>query len=448
MIRREPFGGIVFHEPTHKVYVLDQVSFMLLELFFIHKENLAAIQKTLKDEFGQSCSHEEILNFAKEASKNLGFSLLSQRGRTDNDIWEENWKGEYFSAPVSNFWSFTNLCNLNCTHCAWSSSKPLPDELSVEQCLRLLDQQHQMGVCEISFSGGEPLTKKKQLLQMGRYAKDLGFHLGLATNATLVNNETADELMDAGFDEVQVSVEGLEAHDNIRGRGVWDKTIEGIRILKRKNFDVTFAVAINKTNLNEIDPIFEMAIREGIKNVRFVRFVPIGRGKRNMDLFEFSVQEEIKLADLLWRKRWELSQKITVTFNKHYVSIGVIKNPLMGSIPETFGWNWDCPSGRSRICIMPQGKVAPCPLIGSLGLSGGDIRESSLKDIWEKSDFFRYVRSDKQQHNQSCAECGLWSKCSGGCKASSYAHYEDLMAIDPLCLREIGDIAQESGYGT
>ncbi|MFH1385604.1 MAG: radical SAM protein [Patescibacteria group bacterium] len=427
---------------------MDRISFRLLELFFINNESSRAIQKKLRNEFGKFRSLKEILDFAKKVAKNLRSSLHHQRGRTDDDIWQEEWKGEYFSAPISNFWTFTNLCNLNCTHCAWDSSRPLSDELDTEACLRLIDQQYQIGVCELSFSGGEPLAKKKQLLQMGNYATKLGFHLGLATNATLVNDEVADELMGAGFSEVQVSVEGIEAHDSIRGRGVWDRTITGIRVLKHKRFDVTFAVTVNKTNFNELDSIFEMAIREGVKNVRFVRFVPIGRGKRNMSLFEFSVQDEVKLANILWQKRWELFPKITVTFNKHYVSIGATKSPQMGSIPESFGWNWDCPSGRSRICIMPQGKVAPCPLIGSLGLSGGDIREKSLKDIWEGSEFFQHIRSGKQRHNQSCAGCNFWSKCSGGCKASSYAHYGDLMAIDPLCFYEIGDLVQGGGHVT
>jgi len=437
MIRREAFGGLVFHEPTHKVYTLNRPAFRLVELACIQGQEMATIQRSLKNELNYESGIREMEQFLKDSQLKLGTALDLQVGTKENTIWEKKWSGQYFSAPINNFWTFTNLCNLHCTHCAWDSARPLPDELTLKQCLQLIDQMQSMGVCELSFSGGEPLTKKKQLLSMAAYATARKFHLGLATNATLINQTVADELGQAGFSEIQVSFEGLEAHENIRGRGVWSKTIEGVRLLVRNGFDITFAVAINKTNFGELDNIFATAIKEGVKNIRFVRFIPIGRGQRNMNLFEFSVEEEIRLAKILWQKRWELHDQLIITFNKHYVSIGVQDKPELGCIPETFGWNWDCPSGRSRLCIMPQGKVAPCPLIGSLGLNGGDIREQSLADIWGHSEFFHQIRTDKRQHNKQCASCSLWAKCSGGCKAASMAHFGKLMEIDPLCLQEI-----------
>lgn len=434
MIRREAFGGIIFDEPTHQVHTLDKISYRLVELFFIQALPFDTIRGYLRNEFGENRSTDEMEEFIAELKERFVPSVFFQRGRTDNEIWRQPWVGSHFSAPISNFWTFTNLCNLRCTHCAWNSATPLPGELDTGQCKQVIDQLYELGVAELSFSGGEPLAKKQQLLEMASYATSRQFHLGLATNATLVDNTTADELAHAGFDEVQVSVEGLEAHESIRGRGVWKRTVDGIRVLRVKGFDVTFAVAINKTNFGELDNIFTTAKREGVKNVRFVRFIPIGRGKRNMEAFEFSVEDEAKLASILWRKRWELFPETVVTFNKHYVSIGAIQNPGLGAIPETFGWNWDCPSGRSRICIMPQGKVAPCPLVGSLGLDGGDLTQNSLEEIWENSEFFRFIRSDKRRHSHECGACVLWDKCAGGCKASSFAHSGNLMAPDPLCL--------------
>lgn len=430
MIRRESFGGIVFHEPTHKTYTLDVRSFKLIEMFFIQGKSVSEIH----NEFEREDSIQMIERFIKQSENRLGDSIKKQRGHTDDAIWQKEWNKKNFSAPISNFWTFTNLCNLRCTHCAWDSAKSLPDELGEEECKCLIKELFDMGVCELSFSGGEPLTKKKQLLEMATYSTKLGFHLGMATNAILIDSVVADELLHVGINEVQVSFEGLEAHENIRGRGVWERTINSVKIMKQKGFDITFAVAINKTNLHELDNIFATAKKAGVKNVRFVRFIPIGRGKRNMEQFEFSVKEERMLADTLWQKRWEFFPETIVTFNKHYASIGAISHPKLGNIPDTFSWNWDCPSGRSRICIMPQGKVAPCPLIGSLGLDGGSVKETSLQEIWDYSEFFRFVRTRKLEHNKSCQSCNLWNKCSGGCKAASYAYFEEMMAPDPLCL--------------
>lgn len=446
MIRRENFGGIAFHEPTHKIYTLDKPSFRLIELFFISAMEIQKIQNSLKNEFDINFTVQQIEEFVEKTQKLLGKSLSQQRGIIADAIWNKEWSRQYFSAPISNFWSFTNLCNLHCTHCAWNSSRPLPGELNTLQCKKLIDEMLEMGVCELSFSGGEPLTKKVQLLEMASYAKKLCFHLGLATNATLINDTVAEELLNSGFDEMQVSFEGLESHEVIRGKGIWDKTIAGIRVLKKYGVEITFSTTINKTNLNELETIFEVAKKEEVKNIRFVRFIPIGRGKTNIGQFELSADEEIKLAETLWQKRWELFPETILTFNKHYVSIGLLKDPKPLKETKMFAWNWDCPSGRSRICIMPEGKVAPCPLIGSLGLYGGDVTKESLKEIWENSDFFNLIRTDKRQHDSKCQTCNLWTSCSGGCKAASYAQQGKLMAEDPLCLDKLIS-AKEVNHG-
>ena len=96
-----------------------------------------------------------------------------------------------------------------------------------------MDNLVEMGVFEISFSGGKPLVLKKKLLNLGKQANRLGFHLNLATNATLITEETVDDLLNAGFHEIQVSVEGLEAHD------------------RKASVEITFAVATNKWKMVE-----------------------------------------------------------------------------------------------------------------------------------------------------------------------------------------------------
>ncbi|MDD5590193.1 MAG: radical SAM protein, partial [Candidatus Portnoybacteria bacterium] len=292
MIRKENFGGIIFDERSHKIYTLNKQAFRTIELSFVQGANIERIRRSLKNDLDLERSSQEIENFIQTTENRFGKVVLSQqRGSSANELWSVDWNQKHFIAPISNFWSFTNLCNLHCTHCAWNSSQPLKRELNTEFCKALINEMKEIGVCELSFSGGEPLTRKNQLLAMAKHAKKSGFHLGLATNATLINTLVAEQLAEAGFSEIQVSVEGLEAHEAIRGKGIWEKTMAGIRILKTAGFQITFSTTINKTNLNELDNIFKMAKAEGIRDVRFVRFVPIGRGKSNIDLFALSPEE-------------------------------------------------------------------------------------------------------------------------------------------------------------
>jgi len=440
MIRREPFGGIIFDENSYKIYKLDKLSFRAVELF-AQKMNLGTIHQTLKEEFEISFKVDDLKKFLTSIIKKFGESVIfKQRGCNTEDIWNQRWKGTHLSSPVLVYWTFTNLCNLGCTHCAWNSGKPLPTELNTEECKKIIDELVKLGVGYISFSGGEPLTKKKQLTEMANYAKKQGIPVGLATNATLIDKKTAKELKTIDFADIQISMEGLEAHDIIRGKGVYEKTIKGTKLLIEEGIPCTFAVAINKTNTNEIDNIIKLAKEIGVKRIRFVRFIPIGRGKSNYEMFELDVNEEVDLALTLWRKRWEeFNNGLVITFNKQYVNIGALYEPQLGNISSLALWDWDCPAGRIRICIMPDGSVSPCPLLGSLGLSTGNLREDSLIEIWENSKLFKMVRQEKNIMNSECRDCSFWKLCRGGCKASAYAYFNNLMEIDRLCFKKLGE---------
>lgn len=434
MIRREPFGGIVFREHDHKIFQLDKPSFRVVEMM---RQNLSPTDMVaiLTHEMDHQTTTEELGEFIDALKTHLpSESLQIQVGNKSDKIWQQEPNPQYLSAPVNVYWSFTNRCNLGCSHCAWSSGRCLPDELTTEESLDVIDQIIEMGACEVSFSGGEPMTRLDQLIAMASKCRSHGLHLGLATNATMIDEESADLLVSNGFGEIQISMEGLEAHDVIRGKGVFERTMRGVDLLRDRGVELAFAVAINKTNRSEVDNIIGLAKDHGVSAIRFVRFIPIGRGERNMDMFEMTVEEEYDLARDLWRKRWQNIDEVAINFNKTYVSIGMHYDRSSSPIDHELQWTWDCPAGRSRLCIMPQGLVAPCPLIGSLGLSGGNVREQSLREIWETSEFFDEIRQEKRAHNDKCASCPSWDECKGGCKASSHAFGLGLMEPDRLCI--------------
>ena len=53
----------------------------------------------------------------------------------------------------------TNECPLACIHCSSGSSpKRLPDELSVDRQMELIQEARDMGATVLSLSGGEPLV--------------------------------------------------------------------------------------------------------------------------------------------------------------------------------------------------------------------------------------------------------------------------------------------------
>ena len=130
------------------------------------------------------------------------------------------------------------LCNIECTHCFISSSPRNRSHgmLPLADVERRLAEARPLGVKEYYFTGGEPFMNRDMLailaatLQQGPAT--------VLTNGMLLRPEVCRRLREL-FDaseyslDIRVSLDGFDAesHDAIRGKGVWEKVMIGLRNL-------------------------------------------------------------------------------------------------------------------------------------------------------------------------------------------------------------------------
>ncbi len=130
------------------------------------------------------------------------------------------------------------LCNIECTHCFISSSprNRSHEMMSLGDVQARLDEARQLGVREYYFTGGEPFMNRDMLpileatLQQGPAT--------VLTNGMLLRPEVCRKLREL-FDasdyslDLRVSLDGFdrESHDAIRGKGVWDRVMIGLKNL-------------------------------------------------------------------------------------------------------------------------------------------------------------------------------------------------------------------------
>lgn len=117
-------------------------------------------------------------------------------------------------------------CNLSCGYCSEFDkvSNPIPIETLEERLRKLRD----LGTFGISLTGGEP-TLHPDLPLLIRKCRDLGFfRTGMISNGFLLRPSLIQELNDAGLQEMQISIDGVEANettqkvlDNLRKRLEW-----------------------------------------------------------------------------------------------------------------------------------------------------------------------------------------------------------------------------------
>ena len=130
------------------------------------------------------------------------------------------------------------LCNIECTHCFISSSphNRSHEMMSLADVEPWLAEAKRLGVREYYFTGGEPFMNRDMLpileatLRQGPAT--------VLTNGMLLRAETCRRLREL-FDtsdyslDIRVSLDGFDAasHDAIRGAGVWEKVMTGLRNL-------------------------------------------------------------------------------------------------------------------------------------------------------------------------------------------------------------------------
>ena len=106
--------------------------------------------------------------------------------------------------------NLTKRCNLKCDHCyldATTKGGGGSDELSTEECYRLIDQIAEVNKgCLLVITGGEPLVRP-DILDIARHAVALGFMVVFGTNGMLIKHA---EKIGTTMITLEVANEGIE----------------------------------------------------------------------------------------------------------------------------------------------------------------------------------------------------------------------------------------------
>ena len=94
-------------------------------------------------------------------------------------------------------WNTTNACNMFCDHCYRDAGCKADEELNTQEAKTLLEQIAKAGFKIMIFSGGEPLMRP-DIVELVEYATKLGLRSVFGTNGTLITEEMALKLKNAG----------------------------------------------------------------------------------------------------------------------------------------------------------------------------------------------------------------------------------------------------------
>lgn len=199
--------------------------------------------------------------------------------------------------------SVTDRCSLRCCYCMPPEGVPLTcheDILRFEEIARIVTVLARMGLKTVRLTGGEPLVRR----DIGRLAAALKAVPGIETVALTTNGlrlgELAADLVKAGLDEVNVSLDTLdpETFRIITGSDGLDQVLESIRVCRRAGLPVRLncvPVSCGSGRDRDLADIAAIARDQDIA-VRFIEMMPIGPGA---DLASY---RQDQLMDLLQRR--------------------------------------------------------------------------------------------------------------------------------------------------
>ena len=327
-------------------------------------------------------------------------------------------------------WNLTKRCNLACAHCYISAGSwhVADDELSTDQCLRILDEILDVNPNPmLILTGGEPLLRD-DLENLAERASAGGATVVVGTNGTRLSGKRIDSLLEAGVKGVAMSIDSLrpEYHDRFRhGGGALRDTMAAVERCSARKLDFVIQTTVTSGNRHEIANLARWSAEAGAVSFNVYFVVPTGRAEHMQGMSpeeNDEVLQELVELEGTYRGRMMVRSKCQPQIMRHVVG-GDPESPLLN-------YETRCPCGVHYVRITPEGKVTPCPY---MPVVAGDLLTQSFQEIWESSPVFTKLRTGEL--GGRCGRCEYREVC-GGCRARAYADNGDFMGPDDSCAYE------------
>ncbi len=341
-------------------------------------------------------------------------------------------------------WNLVRRCNLNCRHCySTSADVDFAGELTTAEALAVLDQLHAAHVPALILSGGEPLLRP-DLYEIASRARELGFHLSLSSNGTLLDADHAKRLHETGFDYVGVSLDGIEAtHDAFRRKpDAFREALVGLRCALEAGLRVGVRMTLAEANAAQLPEVVALTEAEGIDKFYLSHFNYAGRGRKHQrDHARHLVTRTAVswLFDHVWERAKNGHAGDFVTGNNDADGVFLmewIARKFPDRLPDMrqrlVNWGGNA-SGMNVANIDNLGNVHPDTMWWQVTL--GNVRERNFAAIWadRTHPLMDGLKASPRPLEGRCGACTQRDICNGNTRSRAFAASGSYWAEDPGC---------------
>jgi MoaA/NifB/PqqE/SkfB family radical SAM enzyme len=332
-------------------------------------------------------------------------------------------RGEHAErSPVCLYLETTNRCNLLCTTCprTFEELEP-PADMSWPLFTSIVDQVPDLQRA-VLHGVGEPMLVKN-LAKMVKYLKDRGTYVLFNTNGTVLNERNGRALIEAGLDELRVSLDAAtpKSFRAVRGKDYFRRILRNVRAFRElqeregaEHPRVSAWLTGLKETIAELPAFVKVAADIGVKEVYLQRLVffdsdAIGLARPDQTLYEQMNREESGyLAE---------AEALARSYGMTFSASGAASEPGISLKRHDDASHWSlCRRPWTVMYITANGRALPCCIApfsqrGYEHYTLGDATQTTLREIWNGPayrSFREALLSDRPP--QACASCGLrWS---------------------------------------
>ncbi len=323
----------------------------------------------------------------------------------------------------------TSRCNLRCKYCYhFSGPGDVDTDLPKEEWLRFFVECGHYGIMGLSLAGGEPFFRKDlpELLE-GIIANRMRF--SLLSNGTLIDDAWAKYIKETRrCNYIQVSLDGsrAEVHDQLRGKGQFDKAVAGLQHLQRHGVPVTVRVTLNKLNYHDLENIARFLLEElGLPAFSTNAASYMGLCKLNDQEIGLDVAERSALmavfADLVKRYPGRFSANAGPQADLRMWS--EMERARLGGLAPAHptGALTACGCVFDRMAVRADGIMTPCTMLSHMEM--GRINHDDLREVWQNHPLMQSMRARNEislKLFDFCSSCNYINYCTGNCPGVAY----------------------------
>lgn len=297
--------------------------------------------------------------------------------------------------PMSMSIEPTTACNLSCPECpsGLKSFTRATGTIRQDHFRETIDAVYKDLVFLNFYFQGEPYLHKG-FLDMVQYASDKGIYTATSTNAHFLDDAAAQKTITSGLDRLIISLDGTtqEVYEQYRRGGNLNKVLDGAKNIVRwkksmrsKTPMVVFQFLVVKPNQHQLEDAKKMAREIGVDDIWF----------KSAQVYDYQTDPNALITDIDQYSRYK----------KNHAGETVPKNKLQNHCWKMWQSNvvtWD-------------GKVVPCCFDKDAEHVLGDLKQKSMKEIWDGKEYneFRASLMKSRKNIDICANCSegltVWS---------------------------------------